>query len=358
MKNNGLTILIMLVPLALAAACTLENTGRTRLEAFPDRYSVRPRGEGDGHAAVAMDTVVYVAAVDYPEGYDWRRDTSNGAVTGRLVLYRDGVQVLSVPAGAGCRVSLDHDLHHLAGRHLYTEYCTADGTAIGRDGEELFSYPGREFLCGLLVEGSDVLTLGQSRSGSGFSLRLNGEELMSRQDGTVASHISDNARYPSGALYRDRGHLYFSYYKDDPQGGGRSWYIVEDGVETKVDPGREGMLDIRMKEGEMSVTVVTAGSLKDWMYSSEGQYAWLTTLSDGSIALYAPCKSGRIYMDPFYLLSFRNACLAGKNFYMGLNPLDGGRPWIWKDREEEYRLDINGFITAVGLVEEPRAEGG
>lgn len=355
MKNRGLRRLLLLMPLALAA-CTAGENGRSYLEAFPDRFTGSRRDMKDGRPAPApMDTVIYVAAVAFPEGYDWRRDTSYGSVQGRLVLYRDGEQALSVHAGAGSRASLDHDLHHLVDGHLYTEYCTEDGTIIGRDGEELFSYPGREFLCGLLVEGNDVLTLGQSRSGGGFSLRRNGGELMSVKEATVASHLQDNSRYPSGALYRDSGHLYFSYFKDEPQGGGRSWYIVEDGTETRVDAAGEGMFDIRVKEGELSVKAVDAG--RDWWYNDGKRYAWVKTLPSGGLAVHAPCSVTLIYLDPFYLPSFSNACLAGRHFYMGMNPPDGGRPWLWKDREKVYELDINGFITAVGFAEEPRREG-
>lgn len=356
MKNHlNLTIVAAMLA-ALATGCAKEGSGRSRLEAFPDRYAGSSRRDGGGGepAPVPMDTAVFVAAVDFPEGYDWRRDTSYGSVTGRLVLYRDGGQVLSVPAGPGCRASLDHDLHHLVEGHLYTEYCTASETVIGRDGEDLFSYPGRELLCGLLVEGSDVYTLGQSRSGRGFSLRLNGEELFSRSEGTISSHLQDDSHYPSGALYRDSGHLYFSYFMDDGQGS-RRWYIVEDGVETLADVPPGPMYDIRVRDGEMSAAAVGASTYKDWYYYDGKWDAWLTTIVNGTVAIYAPYSPSRVYLDPFFLPSFRNACLVGRHFYLGINPPGSGRPWLWKDGNKVYELEINGFITAVGYAAYPQS---
>ena len=327
-----------------------ETQGRSRLEAFSDRYSQGSpvRGKEGPAPAVRVDTAVFFTTVEFPEGYDWRRDTSYGGVAGRLVLYRDGVSAVSVPAGPSFRAGLDPDMHHLFGGHIYTEYCTDGLTVIGKDGEECFSYPGREFLCGLLVEGTDIYTLGQNRSGSGFSLRRNGEEMLSSAAGMVASHISDDPDYPSGALYRDGERLCFSYWQYAQDGSGREWYIVEDGETTRVETGKNGMYDIRLRGGELSVRPMMAASKKFWTYSDGAYNASVTVRRDGSMSVSAPSSSSAYDFRSLRMFSFRNAFLFGPHFYIGLNPLEEGeKPSLWKDGETFIQLDINGFITAV-----------
>lgn len=355
MKDLMIIITVTAYVLLLAGCISKESgTGISHLEAFRDRYQDNRR-EGGGGALTVMpkDTSIFVAAVEFPEGYDWRRDSSYGAVSGSLALYRNGERTLSIPAGPGCKASLDPDLHHLVDGHLYTESCTAGETVISKDGEELFSYPGREFLCGLLVEGADVFTLGQSRSGNGFSLRRNGEEIISRSEGAVASHMSDNPEYPGGALYRDCGHLYFSYWKPLAKGSAlRVWYIVADGEETSVDADPEGIYDIRVRDGNLRITPRSGkASWERWTYTDGRWNASVMVYKDGNVIVAAPFDdSRRYYFNDHLLFSFRNACLSGKRFYIGLNPPDRGEaPSLWMDGETDFQLEINGFITEVGM---------
>ena len=170
MKHFNIISLALVI--FFVAGCHEKGSGLHHLEAFRDRYVGSHR---DGYIPPPVlqpsDTSVFMTAVEFPPGYDWRRDSSFGEVSGRIVLYRDSVRILEVPAGPGCLACMDADLHHLIDGHLYTESCTSAGTVVSRDGEMLFSYPGRELLCGMLVEGRDVYTLGRDRSGGGFSLR-------------------------------------------------------------------------------------------------------------------------------------------------------------------------------------------
>ena len=359
MTMRNIKIIIGAVALlALATSCLTKEgkNGISHLEAFPDRYRETRRDGGGGAPSHARyDTVVFVAAVSFPEDYDWRRDTSLGNVHGSIELYRDGERILSVPAGPGHRVSLDPDMHHLVGGHIYTEYCTESETVIGLDGKELFSYPGRELLCGLLVEDTDVYTLGQSRSGSGFSLRCNGVEIMSRKEGFIASHMTDVPEYPTGALYRDGGHMYFSYWDPFPVGNGRVWYIVDDGEETPVENvGTEGVYDIRIRNGIMYVEAVGKSAMRHWTYTDGTWDASVNIFSDGQIIVFAPSgTSGAYYMRPALLFSFRNAFLSGRHFYMGINPSEPGEgPYLWKDGETVFSPDINGYITSVEVLVE------
>lgn len=349
-------LLGILLSAAVLSGCVRGSNGISKLDAFRDRYVVSVRGGGvPGHARPDKDTVLYMTAVEFPEDYDWRRDTSFGEVQGRLVLFRDSVRVLEVPAGPGSPAGLDPDLHHFADGHIYTESCTADATVIGRDGEVLFSYPGRELLCGLLVEGKDVYTLGRSRSGAGFSLRRNGEELFSRPDGGIAAQYSSNPGYPSGALYRDGGHMYFSYWLPlDEAGEIKLWYVVEDGAETRVEVPDGRMYDIRIRDGTPDISPIKSSAIGVYSYY-EGSWKDVVAVSkEGRLTVYAPLWPTSHYINRQVLfLSFRNACLSGHRLYIAMNPVDGDeRPFLWRDGETLYHLDLNGFVTEVSAVEE------
>lgn len=354
MKNLSLFLLLILV-----AGCHGEMTGIPRLEAFGDSYEGYHRGEAvPDRGSVPLDTVLYMTAVEFPEGYDWRRDTSYGEVSGRIVLYRDSVRILEVPAGPGCIAAMDPDLHHLAYGHLYTESVTDDETVIGRDGELLFSYPGREILCGLLVEGEEVYTLGRDRSGSGFALRRNGEEVFSYPKGGITAHFSARPDYPSGALYRDGGHMYFSYWR--PAGKERSWFIVEDCEEHRVDVPDGGVYDIRVRDGMPDIRVVKSSPLGVYTYAEDTWKAVVAVSSKGRLTVYTPLwPTSRYIPDPVLFVSFRDACVFGERLYMAMNPLaEGEKPFLWCNEEVLYSLDINGFITEVSVILEERSGGG
>ena len=352
MKNTiGLFAFILVM-----TGCVKESNGIHYLQAFGDRYVEGYRGGGvPVHKESVSDTVLYMTAVEFPEDYDWRRDTSFGEVSGRLVLFRDSVRILEIPASPGSLASLDPDLHHFVDGHVYTESCSGEETFIGKDGEVLFSYPGRELLCGLVVEGEHVYTLGRNRSGSGFSFRLNGEELFSRPDGGIAAHFSARPEYLSGALYRDGGHLYFSYWQPLEDGGNnRAWYVVEDGVESRVEVPDGRMYDIRIRDGDPVITLIKSSPLGVYSYY-EGSWKDVVAVSkEGRLTVYSPIWPTSHYIGMRMLfLSFRNACLSGHRLYIAMNPLDGDeRPFLWRDGEVLYHIDIHGFITEVSLVEE------
>ena len=354
MKN----LLYYLPAIIVLAGCVGEGNGIHKLEAFRDRYVESVRGGGvPVHGKAEKDTVIYMTAVEFPEGYDWRRDTSFGEISGRLVLYRDSLRVMEIPAGSGFPASLEPDLHHFSGGHIYTESCTADGTVIGRDGEALFTYPGRELLCGLLVEGTDVYTLGRSRSGGGFSLRRNGEELFSRPDGGIAAHFSARPDYPTGALYRDGGHMYFSYWR--PSGEDKVWYVVEDGAESRVSVPDGRMYDIRIRDGIPEINLIKTSPIGVYTYVEGSWKAVVAVSKEGRLTVYSPLwPTSRYIAQPMLFLSFRNACVSGKHLYMALNPVSTDEPpFLWRDGETLFCLDINGFVTEISLVEEPAFTG-
>lgn len=341
-----------LLTLALSG-CDGAGGGVSHLEAFRDRYTVTRRGTGlPGKELPGADTVAYLTVLEFPRGYDWRRDTSFGEVSGRIVLYRDSVRVLEIPAGPGSLVSLDPDLHHLADGHVYTESCTGSETVIGLDGTRLFSYPGREVLCGLLVEGEDIYTLGRNRSGNGFSLRRNGDIVFSRPGGSIAAQFSSRPEYLSGALYRDGGHMYFSYF--EIIGSKRVWYMVEDGAESRVAVPNGGVYDIRIRDGELEFTPVKASPLGVYTYAADTWKSVVAVSREGSLILYSPLwPTSRNIADPVLFVSFRDACVFGKHLYVAMNPLaSDSKPFLSRDGKFLFGLDVNGFITEVSVVAE------
>lgn len=232
----------------------------------------KSRGEtgsipGDRHPDVPDsqkgDTVVYVTAVSYPSGYEWQKDSSGTSASCVIQLYANGVKKVEVPAGAGWYASPDADMHRCAGGHLYTDYSTDRETVISCDGNELFRYPGREMICGFMVEDGEVYTLGQNRSGSGVSLRRNGDVVFSSTAGQVIGSIL-NSCSPTGALYEDGGKKVFCYRKSvDPQSGNySSYYVVRDGHAEQImlDNNITKVYDIRQIGGVLHIVADLPGS--------------------------------------------------------------------------------------------------
>lgn len=178
---------------------------------------------------------LFVTAVDYPAGYDWRRDTAHGSITGRVLLLRqhEGLAafdtLLALEAGAGKAVSLDPDRHHFAGGHLYTDCLTEIGTVYRRDGRTVFLSPEREYVRGILSLGEDLFVLSQRLEAGGFVLRRNWKPLLIRESGILRGSLGDPAFGRCGALFEDLGQACF-FYED---GDGR-WSLVRGGREERI----------------------------------------------------------------------------------------------------------------------------
>ena len=175
-----------------------------------------------------LDTTVYYSAVRFPDGYDWQRDTAYGSVPFELLLYRDFEPALTLPSGPDACFVPDPDRHHLAGGHLYTERMADGQTRIGRDGVELFRFPGREYLVGLLEDGEDLYTLSRPAKGDGFTFRRNGDVLLRQPSGTPFGSLTDPSYGPSGALYRDQEQVCFCYASG--KGPQQTFHAVRDGL--------------------------------------------------------------------------------------------------------------------------------
>ena len=239
--------------LFLLACCSLLDPdfpgGHSRTEGgSPARDSVFAQDEGH----------IWLSAVEYPEGYDWKRDTARGVVPCRLVLFRDGKQVVEIVLRQE-GVTPEADMHRIAGGHLYTDYVTPEGeTVIGCDGTERFRYPGRELIRGFLLDGGAVYTLGQNRDGPGFSYRKDGIALFTCSDAVPVGAYGPGSRR-SGALYRDNDALCFAWYTTTEKRHYRLW---RDGDIRELElPEGSTLFDIRSVQGQDIVTYGSNGRL-------------------------------------------------------------------------------------------------
>ena len=201
---------------------------------------------------VRLDTTVLVTGVEFPEDYDWRRDTAYGTVDCKIVMFKNNERILTVPAGESDPACADPDMHWIMDGSLFTEYSSPEETILTRDGKKLFSYPGRELVCGM-VNGEDGLwILGQDRDGKGFTLRKDGKEVLRSESGIVTGRM-DSPLLPTGALYRDGNRLCFAWKTVEIVGVAKKtdWHLYCDGVVTDFpysQPANE-IFDLRMADG-------------------------------------------------------------------------------------------------------------
>ncbi len=215
-----------------------------------------------------------VTAVEYPEGCFWQRDSSGGTGECHISLYCNGSRTVSVPSGAGFPASHDPDMHRCIDGKLYTDYSDGGRTYVCENGNLLFSYEGREMLCGFLIKDGDIYTLGQNRGGEGLSFRKNGTMVFSSGTGSViGSAASSSSR--TGALYEDDGSIVFCFRSTSISQGNAltSCYIVRDGKSEKLSFPEtvSSVYDIRQIGGKVVAAVKHVTPAKSPALIMEGE---------------------------------------------------------------------------------------
>lgn len=386
----------------IVLSCGLEEVSRRPQSGAGDVWL------GPGVNAGSADsgkTVTYVTAVEYPDGYDWRVDMEKGSVKCSLVVYADGLPMMKVPVGNVYETSSDPDMHRMEGGHLYTDYSTDSETVIRKDGKEILRYDGREMICGLLVEGDDVHTLGHPRQGEGFTYRINGEVVIGRDAGRSFSR-----------LYRDDSSICFAFcepvlsLKDTIS----RYYHVADGniSQAAVREDVRKVWDVISHGGEVCYLASVVGISSPVLFRSgkmcaldmpegsdmltcrivadgevvcvEGLYTCprkpvTSGLWDGSgkaslfeygMTVSSICMNGdgiccvlngptsRLkgviyrcgeisYMPAGYAsVGSSPAAVVDGIFHVGLSSLSGGKPVVWKDGNI-CQLDMNGYISTI-----------
>ena len=365
-------------------------------------------GSGGGVTAEpAMRSRCYVTCLDYQDGYDWRADSEKGSVKCSLVVFSDGAPVMKVPVGDAYEVSPDPDMHRIVSGHLVTDYATDQETIVKVDGVESFRYYGRDIIKGVLIRDGNLYTLGQSRSGDGFSLRLNGEVLVERDNG-----------YVLGSLYEDGDSICFAFAERVISSGNEieRYYDVIDGEVTQVGlrndirkvwdvlnrGGRRFILAsltgirspvIIVEDKLIAIETVTSSSVLScrlfpvgqecgvegiYSFMSRYQYSalWLdgvihrafdvnhvisslSSSGDGVCCLVNPVggldkgiifRNGEEFRMPPGYAAMGDACavMVDGILYAGLSSPSRKKPVIWKDGALDT-LNINGFISGLSV---------
>lgn len=363
-------------------------------------------GTGSGGAGDKGKYVCYVTGFDYPDGYDWKADPESGIVKCSLVVFADMVPVMKVPVGEKYEVGPDPDMHRIIDGHLYTDWSTADETVIKKDGRLLFRYPGREMMCGFIVDGDDVYTLGQDRGGGGFTYRKNGEILLERKSGHVFGHLrSDDAGIsfafcePVGSGSSVQGRYY------NVLGGSVSQVAVREDVRNVFDViCRDGQVSyIASLVGIPEPVVVSGGKMEALdmpsgtrmtacrFVDAPGDLSYVEGIlsSDGLPVTGSIWRNGRLYrmFDPGYtasslcawedgiccilssasgnmpamimrfgeispvpdgyaMMGYCPIAVVNGILHVGLSSRSGMRPALWKDGNVN-ELDINGYISSI-----------
>ncbi|MBO4447824.1 MAG: hypothetical protein J5764_06840 [Bacteroidales bacterium] len=355
------------------------------------------------------DTVLLLTAVSVPEDYDWHRDTAAGVSSCELFLYKDMELAAVYGTGPQFCISADPDSHHLIGGHLYTEYVSDSETVIKRDGEELFRYSGREYLVGLLPFGSSVYTLGRLRSGGGCRFRKNGELLLELEDCRIFGDFSSSAYGRTGALYRDGDHFCFCY--EDLSG--KCWKVqdeelwrvdkpssAEEVIDIKIHDSKEYLLysgslmsylktphktytmgyfdwssaGIAIEEGDIYAVGNRKGRDLSGIFHGTGPDSAFMPVSGPAVSFSSPAyfiyhSGAEAYAlipegDGFvvedgedvlfeipdsYVFTRDCAALTDAGLAIGVNPRQKGkRPYLLCE-DEEYIININGYISSVAL---------
>lgn len=216
------------------------GTGRPRSKVLVSEAGRRGHEDSTENQGTGFrkDTVLYVSALEFPEGYDWHRDSAYLGSGASIVLYRNGERVMTIPTGAANAVGTGADMHHIIQGHIVTEYCGSAGTVVKLDGKEIFRSPQTEYIKGLLMDGDRLVSLTQRKNGKGFVYRCGDSVVMERSIGELIGALGTDNYFSSGALYQDKGNVCFAYRSPD------NAVLVEDGVERAV-PCKGDLLDLR-----------------------------------------------------------------------------------------------------------------
>lgn len=189
-----------------------------------------------------MSGTCHAVCLDYPDGYDWVADPGNGSTDCAVVMFADAVPVLKLSAGESYEVSADPQRYRIRSGCLYTDFTDGITTVIKKDGEEIIRYDGAEEVLSLKVKDGTVHMLCQPKDRSGFVYRIDGKEMVAREDGVLCGGL-DVSGSSVGFCFECRS----KYYK------------VIDGkvhlLEMDEDVGE--VLDVAMYDGEVCILART-----------------------------------------------------------------------------------------------------
>ena len=173
---------LVLLTLLLLSSCGLKQIGED-VHSYSDGVWYGPS------YGRYMSGTCHALALDYPKGYDWKTDPLNDDAGCGLVMLADGVPVLRLKTGPEYEVSRDLLRHRIVAGRLYSDYTDGTTTVIKEDGRERVRYDGAEEIVCLEVTGGSIHPLGRPEGGNGFVYRVDGEPVLTREQGILYPHL-------------------------------------------------------------------------------------------------------------------------------------------------------------------------
>ncbi len=389
-------IFSVLVLLTLIAGCNFLEEGFHRTKGRNDCFGRTEPPVQDGQKPPlplpVQDTVLYYTAVCFDKAYDWRRDTAAGNVKYTLRFYKDHEPVQNISSDECESLSPDPYSHHIIDGQLYTERNRQGVCYLGRNGETLFSFEGREFMKGILPKGNDIYTLSQNHSGEGFTLRKNGEIVFSKSKGVIFGGLDDPSYPQSGALYSNGGEYCFCYSVSENSGTG--YFCVEDGSEQEIGSLNKLILDLKLygkfrfsagsslytysiedarvwtsplyrqmyliggRINNMSGIITPAGTISEICREEgtvlAGESRHYTVFEDAN-ADYIVADSDGQRRKFSQMSAISSACvdIMGDILVLGLSARDADKPPLIAKGNEYRELDVHGYISRVQLELSP-----
>ncbi len=299
--------------------------------------------------------------------------------------------MLAVPAGPGTEASASLDEHHIIDGELFTVFSDSRGTFVGKGASRLVHWTECERVCGLLMQGGELYSLGLTQGGA-LVFRCNGVELFRRQDAIPLGGFGVQTYGPGGALYLDCGKVCFAFREK-----GSVCFVCDGEVSAAVGRKEWNVLDAKIIDSRQLVLYNFYGAsflrAGDSMYnftqklyifwkdagiiklSGEAAVAGLCddmTWHTSYHAVFADGRLTRIHGSPAFLyfdgtsclpldlgalgvqdclfLSGSCACAADGSVAVALTPRSGaGKPFtIFRGKRTEY--PVNGFISGIQIT--------
>ena len=389
---------VLLAGLMMVMSCGLKEIGSVESDS-EDVWIGPGTAIGGSGAQSSHKTVWYLTAFDYPDGYDWRSDQWKGSVKCSLVVYANMIPMMKVPVGDEYMVSSDPDMHRIIDGDLYTDFVKDSITVIKKNGKHLLSYPGREMLVSMYVDSSAVYTVGQSRSGKGFSFRRNGEIIYENRTGVLLG-LPDRDRFVYAEQIQNAAERYYFYdsgkvsqiaLREDLRkvwdvkicSAGVTYLASLIGVSSPVVISDEKMYSLNVPAGMKvqtcsfvqgqqdiveGVCLSTGGSLtsalwrngeREYMFSSGMTVTSICTWEDGICCVlknqktdtWAIFRCGELFNIPqdYAVVGSTSLAVVDGILYVGLASKTGESPKIWKDTEMKP-LKLNGYISSIVVL--------
>lgn len=236
--------------------------------------------------------VCCVTAVEYPGGYDWRKNPDGTEVRCSLVVFADGIPAMRFPVGDGYEISPDPEAHRLVQGHLYTFFSNNGESVVMKDGSPMFRYEADEVLLDMLVRDGDVHTLAAKGSG-GFAYRKNGKPLVERGTGDLF-----------GKLWEDGDSVCFAFTQSVamPDGLDQRYYISMDADVRQQELDKEvyRLWDLRSRKG-VPVCLVSSHRWGTVMiYEGESRKPILVPLASNMLSCNMFDADGQIGVECVY----------------------------------------------------------